>query len=506
MALRYGIGLPKFFFKPFTLAESYSLVRKQVEEREENFLAQLRRSVYANAGSPYYKLLQNAGCEYGDAERMVHQEGLEKTLRKLSDAGVYLTIEEYKGKRPIERCGLSFEAKPEDFDNAFIVPSFEGSSSGTRGSPVRTKIDFDFLTERAAEDAVLFDALGLYEAPYAFWKATSRNVLCAAKAGIPLVKWFLPLSSNRNKFASYYAIVMGRLLGHRLPWPERIRWDEAYKVAEWLAKKCRTVPAVAIKTFPSSAVRVCAAARERDLDISATHFITSGEPLTPSREELIKATGCRIVSLYDSSETGTIGAGCVNSTGDDVHLLKGHIAIIQQSRRIVSTEATVNALLVTSFLPSAPKVLINMQNGDYAKLENRRCECKLDRLGFTDHLSHIRSFEKLTGEGMTFFAADLASIVEALPLKFGGGPLDYQAVEEESSKGITHLTLLVSPKVGKLDEKVVIQSVLEQLATNGGSSRMMARTWQEAGTLRVRREEPHPTKGGKVFSFQVEVP
>jgi hypothetical protein len=50
----------------------------------------------------------------------------------------------------------------------------------------------------------------------------------------------------------------------------------------------------------------------------------------------------------------------------------------------------------------------------------------------------------------------------------------------------------------------VIRAVLEELKKNGSSSRMMARTWQEAGTVRVRREEPHPTRAGKVFSFQVE--
>jgi hypothetical protein len=33
---------------------------------------------------------------------------------------------------------------------------------------------------------------------------------------------------------------------------------------------------------------------------------------------------------------------------------------------------------------------------------------------------------------------------------------------------------------------------------------MMAKVWQEAGTVRVRREEPRASGRGKVFSFQVE--
>jgi len=430
---------------------------------------------------------------------------LEKTLRKLSDAGVYITIREYKGKRPVERPGLSFQAQPHDFDNPAVVPSLEGRSSGTRGSPVRTKIDFDFLRERAAQDAVQFDVIGVYGSPYVFWMPTLRNVICAAKAGMPLVKWFFPLSTTRNKLASYYTIAIGKLLGCHLPWPEHVSYDQAGRIAAWLAQNRLTTPKIVVKTFPSSAARVCMAAREAGLDISGTHFLTDGEPLTPSREGVIKASGCRVISQYASTETGKIGFGCINSTGDDVHLLKGAIAVMQQLRRVGSTGVTVNALQVTSLLPSAPKVLINMENGDYGTLENRPCGCKFDELGFTDHLSHIRSYEKVTSEGMTFFAGDLAKIIEEiLPARFGGSPLDYQAIEEESRNGITHLTLLVSPRLGKTDEAGLINTVLEELKNTGGSSRMMAKVWQEAGTVRVRREEPRASGRGKVFSFQVE--
>jgi hypothetical protein len=123
----------------------------------------------------------------------------------------------------------------------------------------------------------------------------------------------------------------------------------------------------------------------------------------------------------------------------------------------------------------------------------------------TDHISHIRSFEKLTSEGMTFFAGDLVRIMEeVLPGRFGGSSLDYQAIEEEDKNGISHLTFLVSPKVGGITERDLLKTVLNELKQNGGSSRRMAGIWEEAGTVRVRREEPHRTKGGKVFSFQVE--
>jgi hypothetical protein len=197
--------------------------------------------------------------------------------------------------------------------------------------------------------------------------------------------------------------------------------------------------------------------------------------------------------------------GCNNSQSDDTHFLRNLLAVIQQPRAVGSTRVTVDGLRITTLLPTSPKIFINAENGDYAKLETRRCGCKLDDLGFTDHLSEIRSFEKLTSEGMTFFAGDLTRIVEeVLPVKFGGSSLDYQAVEEEGNNGLSHFTLLVSPKLGKVDEGKLVQIVVEELRKGGANNRRMARVWAEAGTVLVRREQPQPTKGGKIFPFQVK--
>ena len=105
---------------------------------------------------------------------------------------------------------------------------------------------------------------------------------------------------------------------------------------------------------------------------------------------------------------------------------------------------------------------------------------------------------------MTFFAGDLVRVVEeVLPAKFGGSPLDYQAVEEEGNNGLSHFTLLVSPKVGNVNEERLVQVVLEEIRNGGSNNRRMAAVWEQAGTVRVRREEPQPTKGGKIFPFQV---
>ena len=505
--LRYGLGVYRFLKRPLSLGECYAIVRDRVANRERNFLTMLERGVYSNPRSPYHRLLEQARCELRDVESLVKRDGLERALQKLSEAGVYITIEEYKGKKPVERNGLSFHVQPEDFDNPDIRidASVERVSGGTRSEGIGSHRGFDFLTDLSAAQGVTYDGgLGLHDAPSAVWHDNLGAVLRETKHGAPPQRWFFPLTGNRNVVRCHYAVLIARSLGYRLGWPERTAPQDATKVAEWLAKKKRTAPHRVLVARTSLAVRVAAQARENGLDISSTHFITSAEPLTPKRAEEIKNAGCSISVSYSCSETSTIGRGCMNSTGDDIHFIKSHLAVIQESRPVGSTAMTVDALRFTTLLPTAPKFFINIENGDYAKLETRKCGCKFDSVGLTDHLSYIRSFEKLTSEGMTFFAGDLVRIVEeVLPVKFGGGPLDYQAIEEEGSNGLSHFTMLVSPKVGAVDEENLVQTVLEELKKGGANNRRMARIWEEAGTVGVRREEPQATKGGKVFPFQV---
>src|SRR6476660_9560296 len=85
--------------------------------------------------------------------------------------------------------------------------------------------------------------------------------------------------------------------------------------------------------------------------------------------------------------------------------------------------------------------------------------------GFPDHVRDIFSFRKLTGEGMTLVGSTMLRIMEdVLPTKFGGSALDYQLVEEEDENGFTRLTFVVSPNVGTVDEKDLIDTVLDEVS------------------------------------------
>jgi len=125
-------------------------------------------------------------------------------------------------------------------------------------------------------------------------------------------------------------------------------------------------------------------------------------------------------------------------------------------------------------------------------------------LGLTDHISDIRSFGKLTGEGVTLVGSDVERILEeVLPARFGGSPLDYQLVEEEDHRGFTRLILRVSPSITLADESAPADLVFQALRAEGAGGATSASKWKQAGTLSVRRETPRPTARGKLLPLQL---
>src|SRR5262249_26336859 len=148
-------------------------------------------------------------------------------------------------------------------------------------------------------------------------------------------------------------------------------------------------------------------------------------------------------------------------------------AVLQRSRT-VGDGMTVDALLLTALRPSCPKVLFNTEIGDYAVVTSRRCDCLFDEVGYHQHLHTIRSFDKLTGVGLTFIGADLYRLMEEiLPRRFGGSALDYQVVEQQDAQGLPRYKLLVSPDVGPIDERRVSETFLRELAKRWVAYRWM---------------------------------
>jgi hypothetical protein len=329
-----------------------------------------------------------------------------------------------------------------------------------------------------------------------------------ARLGQPLHRWFSQTPVSFRHDARHATLVraialVSRLSGRPVPTPEHTGLADAVKVARWLAAcSSRGTPAW-LSAPASSAVRACTAAREHGLDIAGTFFRASGEPLTPAKARVIADAGCVVRCHYAMAEVGRMGMACGHPCAyDDVHIVSDKVAFLQRNISLAGG-TRVPGLVLTALLWSAPKVMLNVELGDYAVMGQRKCGCLWETLGFTAQLHTIRSYEKLTSEGMHFVGADLIALVEELlPARFGGDPADYQFVEEERN-GLPMVSLVMSPRLGPVNPAGVHATVLDALATRDAAHRMMVGLWRDGGTLRVVRREPYVTNAGKVLALHV---
>ena len=516
MFFRFAVGLRRFLQTPLAPDMCGRIITESLQDRERNFLRLLKRAVYDFPQSPYLALLRWAGVEYGDVEKMVRTGGIEDSMERLFDAGVRVSLDEFKGHRPITRPGLALEVTAEDFDNPLLASEFEVESGGSTGPRRRMKIDFDLLVHDAACFFATVAAAGAAASPMAIWRGVPpdssglKHGLIAAKLGRPMERWFSPVrvswTGESAKFAAVtaYSVHGGRFFGGRIPRPEYVPLSNARPVARWLAGTVSGGRAGVLSAAANNAVRVCIAAREEGLDISGAVFRVSGEPFSEAKHRLVAELGARTFSAWSMSETGTLGGGCANrETVDEVHLFSGKIAAFQRRKILADGESEVEALYLTTVITSTPKLMLNLDSGDYGVLTKRRCGCPLERAGFTSHLHGIRNYEKLTAGGIQFVGSDIIRLVEEiLPAAHGGHPTDYQFVEEQEGP-LSRVAVCVSPRVGPVDESSVTNTVLQFLASQNQGNRLMSKFWEEGRTLRVVRREPYVTPASKTPHIKV---
>jgi hypothetical protein len=252
-------------------------------------------------------------------------------------------------------------------------------------------------------------------------------------------------------------------------------------------------------------VRVAQAAREAGVDLTGARFGGAGEPPTPTKVREIHASGARYLPSYNVSELGRVGVPCLApSEINDLHFAADHLAAIQRRRTVPGSSLEVDAFLFTTLLPSAPKLAINVESDDYGVLEERACGCPWEAEGLALHVRSIRSFRKLTGEGMTLVGGEILRLLEeVLPARFGGSSTDYQLSEVEDERGRTRLHLLVSPRVPLADESAVIATLLDGLADGSPAAVLARATWAAAGTFRIERREPVWTGRGKLMPLHL---
>jgi hypothetical protein len=517
MYTRFIWGLRAFLSRTISLEEAKAIIRQRMAEREKNFLRLVERGIFNYPKSPYLSLLKLAQCEMNDIENMVRSSGLENTLRSLREAGVYVSFEEFKGREPFVRNGKLIPIRARDFDNPFLSHYYHSKTGGTTGAGTRVATDLDHLADQTSRMMLAYDAHGVFDTPTAFWygilpdQTGINNMLRHALSGRVAKKWFSPITeqdykpSLKNRLATRYIIAMARWVGVPIPQPESIPLDQAVIIARWAAKTIETYGACLIRTHISMAVRISIAAREEGLNLAGATFMGGGEPPTPAKVAQITSLGARWIPTYFFTEVGAVGIGCANPLDEnDLHFFKDSLALIQYPIQVPGSEFVVDAFSFTTLLPSAPKIMLNVEIDDYGIIESRSCGCPLESCGFTEHLRDVRSFSKLTGEGVTLFGSEMVHILEeVLPARFGGSPLDYQALEEEDGQGFTRLSVLVSPSVGVVDEKAVIEAILEALSRSSVASDLARANWCRAKTLRVKRQQPVWTARGKLMPLHL---
>lgn len=513
-AFRYATGLGGFFRAPLTYEQARVRLAHHLASREDSFLRILESGVYGRPRSPYLSLLRHARVEFGDLACMVRRDGIEATLAKLYDAGVYVTLDEFKGRAPIQRGSLRLDVTAEDFDNPLLVTGYEARTSGSRSAGARLLIDLDLLTQEAAYNVLYLRAFGLEGRACALWQpippgvAGLKNVFRHVKSGQAVDRWFTqnPMAIGAQPLRHYlftrYTIVAARMYGVRIPTPEHTPAAEALVVACWLGKAKRGGRLPMLELTPSSAIRVCAAARAHGVDVSGTLFRLGGEPHSPARAAILEEAGASATSRYSMGEVGNVTIPCVDAAMlDDGHLVSDKLALLVRKVRPRGAAATVDGLYYTTVMSSCPRLMINVESGDYASIEERRCSCPFGALGYRRHLHTIRSYDKLTSEGMNVLGSELVRLVdEVLPRCFGGYPTDYQFVEEEEA-GMPRISIVRSPRLDHVAASEVVDTVLRALAGTDGAGGMMAERWRDSGTLRVVSREPYATSGGKVLTF-----
>jgi hypothetical protein len=503
-------GVPRLVRRPVRPQVARATLARRFETRAATFLDLVTRAVYARPDSPYARLFQHAGCQRGDLERLVRADGVEGALRALLAAGVYLTVEELKGRRPAVRGSTVLDVDPGRLANPLVRPDLPVQSGGSGGPATPVGWALEFVRDRAVDLCLAEAARGPAPRRYAIWAIPGTGALVhlldlGARGAVP-ARWFSPAPPGelaaRYRWSTRVARWAARLGGGRVPRPEHAPVDRPDAVLAWLRQGLAAGGTPYLHTLPGAALRVCEAALRAGVDLHGVELALGGEPLTAARADVLRRTGARVLPRYAAVEVGLVGDACLAPAGpDDVHVLHDLVAVLQPGAETPGGAALLpDTLLVTSLRPTAPLVLLNASMGDVGGLAPAACGCPLAELGWTTRLRGIRSYEKLTAEGMTFHDVDVIRVLEeALPGRFGGGPADYQLIEDEDGAGRPRLRLLVASAVGPVDSPAVAEAFLAAVGAASPAAGLMSQVWRTAGLLTVERRAPTPTGAGKIL-------
>src|SRR5262249_23744122 len=141
----------------------------------------------------YRWLFDRAGCAFRDLERLVRAAGLDGALVALYARGVYLSVDELKGRVPVERNGATRWIELNALRNPGLTGLY-GEASGSYGQGTPVFHDLRYIRESAVSRCVALAARGGLAWRFGHWgvpgATTMIHVLEFLAIGITPDAWF----------------------------------------------------------------------------------------------------------------------------------------------------------------------------------------------------------------------------------------------------------------------------------------------------------------------------
>ncbi len=480
------------------------VIRKQIDDRTDNFLAHAT-TVMSMPEHPYALMFRLAGCSYADLESSVRRDGIEATLEKLLEEGVFLTHDEFRGKKEIVRSGRHIPALASMWNNPASKGGYVHSSSGTSGRPVTTFSsvaavrhgesmvrlllrEFNFSGKARVNLAPILPGFGLFSA------------ISAGRLIGGYDRWFATGGSTwknlHYRIATRLLVAEVKLLGLRVPYPTYLEQNDFLPAAEYIKKRLEAGDQAGMNGFVSAIARVAEAALSNGLDLTGCWALSTGEALTDAKRQLIESAGIKVYSSYGTTDFGGIGMPCSQRTGNCAHVMKDAIALVSRTQESAWTDTQVNSLYATSLLPIAPRIFINAEIGDTGVIEKATCDCSYSKLGFDLQVRDVAAISKVTAQGVTIEITELVPLLEEkLPARFGGHSGDYQLCETEAGSQ-TEIVLRIRPGVSAAPPNDILKHFLDEVKRVYGGSLSVV-SWLHSEGIRVEVVPPVLAATGK---------
>lgn len=512
-AIGVARGLRRITAEPVVIDEARRTVAEEVAHRADRFLASLDALVWPYPQSPAGLLLAAAGVEDGDLRALLHEHGLLGGLEHLRDLGVYVAYEEAQGRQPVVRGSTRFDIDPASFFNPIVPADYLATTGGSRSKGTPVELSFRWQRRQGAQRAIQHDMAGTPGAPTAVWlpvfpsAAGFGAVMKQAAGGNRPERWFSQIPVDLSGIESHKQLAnraipaLNALARTGLPSPEHVPSSDPEPVVRWMVDAVERSGAAAIAGYATSITAAARWATEHGVRLDGVVAFPASEPVTSGKLAAMRASGMEALPAYAFVPEGTMAIGCPSFGDEEYHVWDQDLAVVTR-RRDRGDGTEVDALCWTSLAIEAPRVLLNVENDDFGRLEHDvDCGCPLGELGLRTRLSDIRGMSKVVAAGISIDGSTFDHLCEELlPARIGGGPGDYQFVEDDTH-GSTVIQLRIRPTVGIIDIDAALRIVRAEIERDEFGV-LASSVWGDDGHVRVVRTEPIVTRAGKQLAFE----